>query len=37
MPAPLLLVTGFTREGWLRPAYSVNQLEVSALSLGPQG
>ena len=34
---PVLFVSVFMVEGWLRSNYSVSRLEVSALSLGPRG
>lgn len=34
---PVLFVSVFLIEGWIRPDYSASRLEVSALSLGPRG
>ncbi len=35
--APILFVTTFTLEGWLRPGYHPASMFVSELSLGPRG
>lgn len=37
MAAPVLFVTVFTVEGWLRPGYHPGSVFVSELSLGPRG
>ncbi len=37
MIGPVLFVTVFTVEGWLRPGYHALSMYVSALSLGPRG
>lgn|SRR5665213_49230 len=37
MMGPILFVSIFTVEGWLRPNYQSSEMFVSALSLGPRG
>jgi hypothetical protein len=37
MIGPILFVTIFTLEGWLRPGYEARRMFVSALALGPRG
>jgi len=37
MVGPLLFVSTFTVEGWLRPGYDARRTFISALSLGPRG